>query len=277
MGNALAIQSINFSYSIFILSLITAICFQIISNFANDYGDGIKGTDNDYRLGPERIFQKGLLTGSQLKNGIKICSIISMILSIILIYISLGMNSFLVSLFFILLALSAITAAIKYTLGNTAYGYSGLGDLFVFLFFGMVSVLGSYYLQSKTIDLKAIYFAIAIGLLSVGVLNLNNMRDIANDQNSKKNTLAVILGSHKAKLYHYSLIITSAATLLLGVGVNHLLSHQFYLLIYPPLILHFFKVFKIKEPVAFDPLLKELSLTTFFIASFFIITFSLIN
>lgn len=275
MGNALAVQSIDFSYSIFILSLFTAIGFQIISNFANDYGDGIKGTDNNLRLGPERTFQRGLLKASELKKGIIICSIISIFLSIILIYIALGSNSFLVSLLFILLAFSSVISAIKYTLGNSAYGYSGFGDLFVFIFFGIVSVLGAYYLQSKTLDLRAICFAISIGLLCVGVLNLNNMRDIANDRNSKKNTLVVILGIQKSKLYHYSLIIISAITLLIGVGVNQLLNHQFYLLIYFPLLIHFFKVSKIKESKDYDSLLKELSLTTFFISLFLFFNFSL--
>ena len=275
MGNALAVQSIDFSYSIFILSLFTAIGFQIISNFANDYGDGIKGTDNNLRLGPERTFQRGLLKESELKKGIIICSIISIFLSIILIYIALGSNSFLVSLLFILLAFSSVISAIKYTLGNSAYGYSGFGDLFVFIFFGMVSVLGAYYLQSKTLDIRAICFAISIGLLCVGVLNLNNMRDIANDRNSKKNTLVVILGIQKSKLYHYSLIIISAITLLIGVGVNQLLNHKFYLLIYFPLLIHFFKVSKIKESKDYDSLLKELSLTTFFISLFLFFNFSL--
>ena len=275
MGNALAVQSIDFSYSIFILSLFTAIGFQIISNFANDYGDGIKGTDNNLRLGPERTFQRGLLKASELKKGIIICSIISIFLSIILIYIALGSNSFLVSLLFILLAFSSVISAIKYTLGNSAYGYSGFGDLFVFIFFGIVSVLGAYYLQSKTLDLRAICFAISIGLLCVGVLHLNNMRDIANDRNSKKNTLVVILGIQKSKLYHYSLIIISAITLLIGVGVNQLLNHQFYLLIYFPLLIHFFKVSKIKESKDYDSLLKELSLTTFFISLFLFFNFSL--
>jgi 1,4-dihydroxy-2-naphthoate octaprenyltransferase len=139
----------------------------------------------------------------------------------------------------------------------------------------MVSVLGAYYLQSKTLDLRAIYFAISIGLLSVGVLNLNNMRDIANDRNSNKNTLVVILGIQKSKLYHYSLIIISAITLLMGVGVNQLLNHQSYLLIYFPLLFHFFKVSKIKESKDYDSLLKELSLTTFFISLFLFFNFSL--
>ena len=134
-GNALAIRSDQFSIIIFILSLLTAVCFQIISNFANDYGDGIRGTDNDERLGPQRTLQQGLLTAPELKKGIAFTALISIFLSFILIYVSLGWNSLLISILFLFLAFSAVIAAIKYTVGKTAYGYSGLGDLFVFLFF----------------------------------------------------------------------------------------------------------------------------------------------
>ena len=275
-GNALAIRSDQFSIIIFILSLLTAVCFQIISNFANDYGDGIRGTDNDERLGPQRTLQQGLLTAPELKKGIAFTALISIFLSFILIYVSLGWNSLLISILFLFLAFSAVIAAIKYTVGKTAYGYSGLGDLFVFLFFGLVSVLGAYYLQSKIINVEAIYFAVSIGLLSVGVLNLNNMRDISNDKNSQKNTLAVIMGSKKAKLYHFFLIATSALTLLLGVGIDYLKTYQFYIIIFFPLIYHFLKVWNIKEPKAFDPLLKQLALSTFFIALFLIFIFSII-
>ena len=275
-GNALAIRSDQFSIIIFLLSLLTAVCFQIISNFANDYGDGIRGTDNDERLGPQRTLQQGLLTAPELKKGIAFTALISIFLSLILIYVSLGWNSLLISILFLFLAFSAVIAAIKYTVGKTAYGYSGLGDLFVFLFFGLVSVLGAYYLQSKIINVEAIYFAVSIGLLSVGVLNLNNMRDISNDKNSQKNTLAVIMGSKKAKLYHFFLIATSALTLLLGVGIDYLKTNQFYIIIFFPLIYHFLKVWNIKEPKAFDPLLKQLALSTFFIALFLIFIFSII-
>ena len=275
-GNALAIRSDQFSIIIFILSLLTAVCFQIISNFANDYGDGIRGTDNDERLGPQRTLQQGLLTAPELKKGIAFTALISIFLSFILIYVSLGWNSLLISILFLFLAFSAVIAAIKYTVGKTAYGYSGLGDLFVFLFFGLVSVLGAYYLQSKIINVEAIYFAVSIGLLSVGVLNLNNMRDISNDKNSQKNTLAVIMGSKKAKLYHFFLIATSALTLLLGVGIDYLKTNQFYIIIFFPLIYHFLIVWNIKEPKAFDPLLKQLALSTFFIALFLIFIFSII-
>ncbi len=198
MGNALALNHNDFSFIIFLLSILTAIAFQIVSNFANDYGDGIKGTDNEERIGPKRVLQQGLLTLENLKRGIFVSVVVSIILSITLIYESLGVNKLLFSVLFILLAIGAVAAAIKYTVGTNPYGYSGLGDLFVFIFFGWVSVIGSYFLQINSIDLSIILFATSVGLLSVAVLNLNNMRDIENDFNSSKITLAVRLGSDKS-------------------------------------------------------------------------------
>lgn len=265
-GNAMAVHQEVFSNGIFILSLLTAIAFQIISNFANDLGDGIKGTDNADRLGPKRTLQQGLLTPKALKNGIVICAFVAMFLAIALIYLSLGWEQLLVSLVFFILAVGAVWAAIKYTVGQNAYGYSGFGDLFVFLFFGWVSVMGAYYLQTQTVDLTALFLGTAIGLMSVGVLNLNNMRDITNDRNSNKNTLAVVLGNHRAKRYHFFLIIFGGVFLYLGLGGNWMMNHPLSFLIFLPLLFHLYQVNRIKEERAFDPLLKQLALSTFFIS-----------
>ena len=183
-GNAIASKEESFSSVIFILSLLTAIAFQVVSNFANDYGDGIKGTDNADRLGPKRILQRGLLSAKSLKTGIFISATISILLSISLIYVAFGVDQFFVSLIFISLATTAVWASIKYTVGQGAYGYNGMGDLFVFLFFGWVSVMGAYYLQTQIIDSSSFFLGTSIGLLSAGVLNLNNMRDISNDKNA---------------------------------------------------------------------------------------------
>ncbi len=274
-GNAIASKGENFSYIIFTLSLITAICFQIISNFANDYGDGIKGTDNSERLGPERTFQKGLLSASALKKAIFIFALISMLLSMILIYFALGLGNLMISVLFLVLAISAIWAAIKYTVGKGAYGYLGFGDLFVFLFFGWVSVVGSSYLQSKTIDISALFLGAAIGLMSTGVLNLNNMRDIDNDKKSQKNTLVVYMGNIKAKCYHFIIIFLSGFFLFLGMGSTWVLKNPFSMLILLPLLFHLYRVNKIKESKAYDPLLKQLAISTFIIAMLLFVIFSI--
>ena len=272
IGNALALNNNDFSFVVFLLSILTAIAFQIVSNFANDYGDGIKGTDNEERIGPKRVLQQGLLTSENLKRGILISVIISILLSIALIYESLGVDKLLFSVLFILLAIGAVAAAIKYTVGTNSYGYSGLGDLFVFIFFGWVSVIGSYFLQINSIDLSIILFATSIGLLSVAVLNLNNMRDIENDFNSSKITLAVRLGGYKAKIYHYFLISNAIILFFIGIREQPLLIKTIYTLVFVPLFLHLYRVFNVKEPKQFDPELKKLALIIFFISIVFFVT-----
>ena len=272
IGNALALNNNDFSFVVFLLSILTAIAFQIVSNFANDYGDGIKGTDNEERIGPKRVLQQGLLTSENLKRGILISVIISILLSIALIYESLGVDKLLFSVLFILLAIGAVAAAIKYTVGTNSYGYSGLGDLFVFIFFGWVSVIGSYFLQINSIDLSIILFATSIGLLSVAVLNLNNMRDIENDFNSSKITLAVRLGGYKAKIYHYFLISNAIILFFIGIREQPLLIKTIYTLVFALLFLHLYRVFNVKEPKQFDPELKKLALIIFFISIVFFVT-----
>ena len=272
MGNALALNHNDFSFIIFLLSILTAIAFQIVSNFANDYGDGIKGTDNEQRIGPKRVLQQGLLTSKNLKRGILVSVLVSIILSIALIYESLGVDKLLFSVLFILLAIGAVAAAIKYTVGTNPYGYSGLGDLFVFIFFGWVSVIGSYFLQINSIDLSIVLFATSVGLLSVAVLNLNNMRDIENDLNSSKITLAVRLGGYKAKVYHFFLISIAIILFFIGIGEQPLLIKTIYTLVFVPLFLHLYRVFNLKEPKQFDPELKKLALTIFFISIVFFVT-----
>ena len=272
MGNALALSHNDFSFIIFLLSILTAIAFQIVSNFANDYGDGIKGTDNEQRIGPKRVLQQGLLTSKNLKRGILVSVLVSIILSIALIYESLGLDKLLFSVLFILLAIGAVAAAIKYTVGTNPYGYSGLGDLFVFIFFGWVSVIGSYFLQINSIDLSIVLFATSVGLLSVAVLNLNNMRDIENDLNSSKITLAVRLGGYKAKVYHFFLISIAIILFFIGIGEQSLLIKTIYTLVFVPLFLHLYRVFNLKEPKQFDPELKKLALTIFFISIVFFVT-----
>ena len=272
MGNALALSHNDFSFIIFLLSILTAIAFQIVSNFANDYGDGIKGTDNEQRIGPKRVLQQGLLTSKNLKRGILVSVLVSIILSMALIYESLGVDKLLFSVLFILLAIGAVAAAIKYTVGTNPYGYSGLGDLFVFIFFGWVSVIGSYFLQINSIDLSIVLFATSVGLLSVAVLNLNNMRDIENDLNSSKITLAVRLGGYKAKVYHFFLISIAIILFFIGIGEQSLLIKTIYTLVFVPLFLHLYRVFNLKEPKQFDPELKKLALTIFFISIVFFVT-----
>jgi len=256
-----------FKWNIGALAVLTTISFQILSNFANDYGDGVKGTDNDDRIGPERAIQSGKISSHQMLEVIKINILICIGLSFTLIFTAFGVKYILHAVIFFIIGLISIYAAIRYTMGNNAYGYRGLGDLFVFIFFGLVSVIGCYVLYSKQLDHVAFLPACILGLLSAGVLNLNNMRDIDSDRSANKNTLVVQIGSSKAKTYHYFLII-SAIILSLIFGVLYYTSpfNLIFLVAYIPLIRHLKKVSKTENPVNLDPELKKLALTTFLLA-----------
>ena len=275
IGNSLCFQDPEFSGILFVLMLFTAISFQIISNFANDYGDGVKGTDNDNRLGPKRVLQQGLLSREILKKGIVIISLISLLLAFVLIFLAFGSNSWYYILIFIGLSFASVWAAIFYTVGNKAYGYYGFGDLFVFLFFGGVSVLGAYFIQLKTFSYPAILLSLVVGFLSVGVLNLNNMRDIDNDAFVGKRTLVVIMGAAIAKKYHLLLLIVSVSIL---VYVFSSVSIRFFWIPYLaiiPLMVHFISVLKNSEPKFFDHELKKLSLSIFLLSLLVFLSFYL--
>jgi len=139
IGSSYAYFSEKFTFSVFFIAILTTVSYQLLSNFANDYGDGVKGTD-DNRIGPKRTVQSGLISRVLMKKGLVILSLISSFLTLALIILAFGLNSFNVLIFAALGGL-AIFSAIKYTVGKFAYGYFGLGDLFVFIFFGLVSVL----------------------------------------------------------------------------------------------------------------------------------------
>lgn len=270
VGTALAATLGSTNTLIFILALFTTIGLQITSNFANDYGDGIKGTDNNERIGPKRALQSGLLTAQQLKIGIYISVVINALLVFALVYVSFGLDQLPITVVFLLLGAFAIWAAIKYTIGKSAYGYNGLGDIFVFIFFGLVSVLGSMFLYIKSIPVLSLLPAISIGLLSVGVLNLNNLRDFKSDKSVGKNTLVVKMGFDNGKKYHYTLLILSFITLLVYIfTTNGTLLRYVCLAGYIPIAAHMGKVARTTNASALDPELKKLALSTFLTALLF--------
>jgi 1,4-dihydroxy-2-naphthoate octaprenyltransferase len=253
-----------FNWQIFGFAILTTLGLQILSNFANDYGDGVKGTDNEDRVGPKRAIQSGVISPQAMKRAIIITSILTLISAILLIYYAFSDTNLWYSLFYLVLGILAIVSAIRYTVGNTAYGYRGYGDLFVFIFFGLVSTLGVNFLYSKQLDFVLFLPAIAVGLLSVGVLNLNNMRDEASDRKSNKNTIVVKIGGAKAKKYHYFLIGTAMILVLVFAILEDFDFDQYlFLIAYIPLIKHLSTVSKNQEPKALDPELKKLALSTF--------------
>ncbi len=262
-----------FSMPIFSLALATTLGLQILSNFANDYGDGVKGTDNHERVGPMRAMQSGVLSASELKKGIAIASIITLVLACSLIYVSFENQNILHSTIFFILGIAAIVAAITYTVGKTAYGYRAMGDVFVFSFFGLLSVLGGYFLFAKDLNGFILLPAIVIGLLSTAVLNLNNMRDRLSDAKVNKITIAVLLGEANAKKYHYTLISIAfiSAFLYFALNGNHW-GDYLPMLAFVPLFIHLKKVHKNNAPPLLDPELKKVALSTFLFSILFFVS-----
>jgi 1,4-dihydroxy-2-naphthoate octaprenyltransferase len=266
---ASSIRTTIWETSIFWLAILTTIGFQILSNFANDYGDGIKGSDKN-RTGEKRMVASGAITPKQMKLAMIVTTIITLIIALLLIYIAFGKENFGYSILFFFLGIASIAAAIKYTVGNSAYGYSGLGDVFVFLFFGLLSVVVSYFLFTQNINFDVFLPAISIGLLSASVLNLNNMRDQIEDKKNNKNTLVVKLGSKKAKIYHYSLLLGALISAIIYVQLNyHSPKQYFFLIAFIPLALNVVIVAKNIIHSELDSELKKVALSTFLFAILF--------
>lgn len=270
VGSFLAYADDFSNWKIVVLALLTTVGFQILSNFANDYGDGVKGTDNEERVGPERVLQSGAITQKKLKQTIVFIVLITLLIALALIFVAFGTDKPLYTLVFFLLGMASIVAAIKYTIGNKAYGYSGFGDLFVFLFFGLLSVVGSYFLFTKKLDWTLFLPAFSIGLLSVGVLHLNNMRDSESDKKSNKITTAVKLGKLKSKKYYSYLISFSLLFAMIFVIYRYHSPWQFlFVIAYFPIIKQLLRVLKNKDSKKLDPELKILALSTFLFAFLF--------
>ncbi|MFB1040295.1 MAG: 1,4-dihydroxy-2-naphthoate octaprenyltransferase [Polaribacter sp.] len=255
--------------SIFWLAIFTTIGFQVLSNYANDYGDGIKGSDKN-RTGEARMVSSGAITPKQMKTAMIITTTITLLIALLLIYVAFGSESFGYSILFFGLGIASIAAAIKYTVGNSAYGYSGFGDIFVFLFFGLLSVVGSYFLYTKMINFEVFLPAFSIGLLSTAVLNLNNLRDREQDKTNKKNTLVVKLGAIRAKKYHYFLIIGALITALIYTFLNFSSIYEFvFLVAFIPLVKNMITVSRNNTPAELDGELKKVALSTFLFAILF--------
>ena len=269
-GSALAQFDGAFNLRVLIPALLTAIFLQILSNLANDYGDAVKGTDNDGRVGPLRSVQSGAITQAQMRKGIACMTFAAILAGIWLICEGLSGLSLVDYISFMFLGLISVIAALTYTLGKNPYGYSGLGDIAVFLFFGLTGVLGTYFLHRHKLSCGAALMAVVLGLFSMGVLNLNNMRDMENDRRCGKITIAAKLGMSRAKKYHSFLIISGMLGSALFTALNFKSMGQLaIILIFPVFIRDINAVSKIKDHREFDPFLKKLSLSTFIFSILF--------
>lgn len=265
MGNFIAAYHYSYQWQVGILAIVTTILLQVLSNVANDYGDAVSGADNEERVGPERMVSSGKITTAEMKRTVIIFSILSLISGLTLIsfgnFEALGIKAW--GLFVV--GIGAIAAAIKYTVGKNPYGYKGMGDIFVFLFFGLTGVLGTYFLHTGTFDVWLLLPASAVGLLSAGVLNLNNLRDVENDAKTGKNTLVVQKGSEWGKSY-YSFLLIGAMVLMIIYGVLQFQNYWQWLFLptYLLMVKSLMFVHQNKEPRLLDPQLKKLALATFF-------------
>ncbi|MCU7616687.1 1,4-dihydroxy-2-naphthoate octaprenyltransferase [Chryseobacterium sp. PBS4-4] len=264
----------TWDWKIFALALLVTLLYQILSNYANDYGDGIKGTDAKRASEAEaRAVASGKITAKQMRNAVILFSVLSFVATVALLYIAFipeYMNEFYI---FIGLGVASILAAIGYTIGKKPYGYMGLGDLFVFVFFGLVSVCGSYFLFTKTFSWDMLLPGTAVGMMSMAVLNLNNMRDIESDKLSGKNSFALRIGFKNAMIYEMVLLQFPLILILIFLAINGFLQSQnYYVFIVMILIIPFAKlrrkIMEVKEPRQLDPFLKQVGILTFMMALF---------
>ncbi|EKB56822.1 1,4-dihydroxy-2-naphthoate octaprenyltransferase [Bergeyella zoohelcum] len=256
-------------WQIFALAILVTLLYQILSNFANDYGDGVKGTDQMRSTNAEaRAVASGKITAQQMKNAMLITAFLSLLATVGLLYKAFFPDFMKEFWVFIGLGVACILAAIGYTVGKKPYGYLGLGDVMVFIFFGLVSVGGSYFLFTKSWSWDVLLPASAVGLFSAAVLNLNNMRDIESDAISGKKSLALRLGFKKAMIYQMILMQLPMILLLIFLMLNGFHEKGNYyafmaMIMMFPLAGVRRKIMQVKSPHELDPFLKQVGIITF--------------
>jgi 1,4-dihydroxy-2-naphthoate octaprenyltransferase len=265
LGSFLAYYHGKFSVIILLLGLATAVLLQVLSNFANDYGDFVNGADEKRISKYERVLQSGKINPKQMRWMLIILTLLTFVTGISLIVLATRTLGTIALVVFFCIGILCIIAAITYTIGKKPYGYIGMGDIAVFIFFGIVGVCGIYVLQTRQWDWHVLFPAASFGLLSMGVLNINNIRDLESDRLSGKKTLVVRIGLEKAKIYHTWLILIAV---ILGIVSTLLDFHNafqlLYLLTIPFFIMNVYRVRSSKYSGMLDDELRNLSLTAFF-------------
>jgi len=262
-GGFLAKANGQFNGAVVALAALTTILLQILSNLANDYGDSQNGADSVHRQGPQRAVQSGAITPAEMKRAMWGFGAAALVSGIALLLVALGFAGVWVLLAFFVLGLSAIWAAVNYTAGSKPYGYAGLGDVSVFLFFGIVGVCGTYFLQTHTLPLVVLLPAAALGCFATAVLNVNNIRDIVSDKLAGKITVPVRLGPQHARRYHWLLLVLGVGAAAIYVALNYHSPWQWLFALSLPLFLfNGRQVWARQESMHIDPLLKQMALST---------------
>ncbi len=260
LASFLAANSENFRWEVLFLAAITTILLQVLSNLANDYGDSIHGADSSDRKGPIRAVQSGVITSGEMKRAIILFSLLALVSGLLLLYIAL--SDLMLFLVFLLIGLLAIAAAITYTSGKNPYGYIGLGDVSVFLFFGLAGVVGTYFLHSLSFDSLILLPATSLGLFSTCVLNINNVRDIESDEKAGKKSIPVRIGFSKAIKYNWFLIILGNLTMVIFCLITEAYG-GFLFLVTVPLMVHIGAgINRDSSPSHIDPFLKKMAIAT---------------
>ncbi|MEN6588475.1 MAG: 1,4-dihydroxy-2-naphthoate octaprenyltransferase [Proteiniphilum sp.] len=277
LGSGLAWHEGTFSITTFILAFLLAVSIQILANLANDLGDYQKGTDiTGRRQGPTRALQSGTISPKEMKGAIALLTGICVMVGLTLVLQDEASGNGLSAVILIGLGAACILAALFYTIGKKAYGYKGWGDIFAFLFFGPVPVIGTYFLHTHSFDFQPVLPSVSLGLISTMILNINNMRDIENDKASGKITIAVKLGLPGAKIYHMLMTFVSFSCL---AGYNILFeSGPWYRYVYLLVFLMPFNILneiRHKSGQELDPYLRATSLSGFLLALAFAICINL--
>jgi 1,4-dihydroxy-2-naphthoate octaprenyltransferase len=263
MGCFLAYADGDFNGLVAVLSVVTTTLLQILSNFANDYGDAVSGKDSDLRQGPRRAVHSGQITRSAMGKAIILFSVLSLASGIWLLYVALKNAPTQVFWIFLGIGLACIAAAITYTAGKRPYGYVGLGDISVLIFFGWVGVLGTYYLHTLVWNWNLLLPATSCGLFAVAVLNINNIRDIESDRATGKNSIPVRLGRERAVMYHWAILLTGMACVVLYTFVYFTqYSQLLFLLSFPLFVRNGLAVARLRKAAELDPYLKQMALST---------------
>ncbi len=263
MGCFLATAHEKFSWTIAILAVVTTICLQVLSNFANDYGDAVNGKDTEARQGPQRAVQSGAISAQSMRKAMVIFAVLSLLSGVGLLYEALKDATWQTFAAFLSLGILSIIAAITYTAGKRPYGYAGLGDLSVLIFFGWVGVLGVYYLHTHSLDWSLLLPATSCGLFAVCVLNINNIRDIESDTLTGKRSVPVRIGREKAIIYHWILLILGMVCSIFYFFLHPgPLTQWLFILSFPLFVRNGLAVSSLTNPRELDPYLKQMALST---------------
>ena len=261
MGAFLAAYEGAFQWPIFLLCMTTTVFLQVLSNLANDYGDSVHGADNANRKGPTRAVQSGAISLSQMKTAMVIFVVLCLTSGIALLLVAFGLN-WNALFFFFGLGILSIAAAIAYTVGKRPYGYAGLGDISVLIFFGLVGVLGSNYLFAKSLSVSDILPALSCGFFSMGVLNINNIRDIESDRKAGKFSIPVRIGRENAVIYNWFLLLSGLAATLIYTVLHFRSAYQLLFCLTIPFFIKIGVAVSQKPASQLDAYLKRMALTT---------------